>query len=309
MAMDGCDDLDLEGNWAPLGTADSEKVPGPGKGKKKGRKRKRPNAAAAKQLDATENVQASPAEDKAKKRRKCGAGTGAGLAMAPACEELRARACARLQASWMAEAKASKLTLLEAKEVVPAATWFLACEEDAPLADLPKQVRGDAAASSPLPLALLALRAGAELPAPGPAGISITVLTPSAERVFAALAELREAEAWHGARPLALAAHGGGRKRDQVARQAKALAVGASVAVATPGRLLRLLDEGHVRPFALGTLVLDLARDRKQRDLLGMPETRRELFLLLRRYLIPLLGQGEGPRLLLCGGPASLARA
>mmetsp|Transcript_19457 Transcript_19457/g.61048 ORF Transcript_19457/g.61048 Transcript_19457/m.61048 type:complete len:173 (+) Transcript_19457:637-1155(+) len=121
----------------------------------------------------------------------------------------------------------------------------------------------------------------------------------SAERVFAALGEVREA--WPS-KPFALAAHGGGRKRDQVTRQAKALGRGVAVAVATPGRVLRLLEEGHVELGGLEVVVLDLTIDRKLRDLLALPETRRDLFGLIQKHLMPLFGKGGRPRLALCRG-------
>lgn len=129
---------------------------------------------------------------------------------------------------------------------------------------------------------------------------SVIVLCPSAERAFAALEEIKEA--WQlKTKVVVLAAHGGGKKSDQVARQAKAIESGAPVAVATPGRLQRLLDEDLLDVSGVRLLVLDLSVDRKKRDLLTLPETRRETFGLLRKHLLRLLGSDAGPKLVLCG--------
>lgn len=309
MVAGGRDDLDLEGNWESLGTGGAGEAGGRGKGKPK---KKRKASAAAEEAPAEDDDDASaeePPKKKAKKARRKGAALAAAAAAVDASvareEGPAAQARARLQAAWEAEVKASHLTQLEQKEVAPMASWFVPCGEDVALAVLPKRLPAGAWSSSLR--TLLALRDRAKPPAATPHGVSIAVLASSAERVFAAITEIRDAKAWRGLKPLALAAHGGGRKRDQVARQAKALASGASLAVATPGRLLRLVEEGHVKPANLGALVVDLTRDQKQRNLLGMPETRRDLFSLLRKHLLPLLGRGDGPRLLLCGNTADTA--
>jgi len=203
---------------------------------------------------------------------------------AGAAQEHRSWAAERLRAAWAADCKAQKLTPLEARELSPSARWMPPGPAAAPLERLPWLL-------------------GAAVPAPRARSASVAVLSPSVERVFGVVALL--GEAW-AVKPLALGAHGGGRKKDQIARQARALARGAVVAAATPGRLLRLLDEGHACLEGTELVVLDLAVDRKGRDLLTLPETRRDFIRLLRVHLQPLLERPGGPRLALCGsGDAS----
>eukprot|EP00933_Yihiella_yeosuensis_P014493 TRINITY_DN12978_c0_g2_i2.p1 TRINITY_DN12978_c0_g2~~TRINITY_DN12978_c0_g2_i2.p1 ORF type:complete len:177 (-),score=36.45 TRINITY_DN12978_c0_g2_i2:61-591(-) len=139
-----------------------------------------------------------------------------------------------------------------------------------------------------------------------PQNISVLVLCSSTDRVFKVKAEIEEA--WK-VKALALAAHGGGRKKDQVARQAKAIAAGVAVAVATPARLLRLLSEEHISPENLSLVVLDCERDRKQRDVLTLAESRGDLFKLLRQHFLSCLPSKDdegfkGLAFLLCSAAA-----
>jgi len=223
-------------------------------------------------------------------------------------ETVKTLACKRLDVAWATHVKAEKLSLLEAQEVVPKDSWFSGCWPDATLNSLPSRlIREDISASR----TLLAIHKGAnadgaiKLPAAEPGTVAVAVLCLSVERVFVVHEMLQSR--W-GVKAFALCAHGGGRKRDQIARQAKAVASGVAVGIGTPGRVLRLMDEGHVKSSGLEAILLDLKPDRKQRDLLELPETRRDLFGLLRRHLLPMLGQTSqegthGPRLLLCSEP------
>merc|ERR1719382_1744957 len=88
---------------------------------------------------------------------------------------------------------------------------------------------------------LAALRRRSAPPAAAPSGAAVVVLCASSDHVFDATQEIQQS--W-GVKPLSLSTAGGGRRKDQVARQAKALKEGVAVAVGSPGRVLRLLEEG-----------------------------------------------------------------
>jgi len=213
-------------------------------------------------------------------------------------EKSRTLMCRRLQAAWDVEASANKLSALEKQEVLPSGSWFVPCAEGVTVNNLLQ--RCQCSAGDPPLRTFLALRDGKKLPSPVPKSAALAVIVPSVDRVFAIVGEMREAQGWRKVKPVVLAAHGGGRKSDQVLRQAKALEQGTAVAVATPGRLLRLFEEGHAQPDGFELLVLDLTRDIKRRDLLKMPDTRKELFNLLRCHLMKPI-QGERTRLVFCG--------
>lgn len=303
MASAGVDDLDLDGNWvvdepATTGAAGNSAPKAAG-----GKKRKRKGAPAdGSSVGAVTSLISSVLEDEGsgekkgakKKRRKKLANEVADSNQFGS--DVLKEACARLVSAWAAEGKASSSTPLEMKELVPLPEWFVPCPLAVTLAALPQKCAGEFA-----PGVLRAIHKK-ELPAPRPKSASVVVLCTSTERVFAAIEEMRTA--W-GTKPLALATFGGGRRKDQIARQAKALKVGCLLAVGTPGRVLRLVEEGHIIPGSVDLFVVDQARDRKQRDVLTLPDTRRDFFCLLRQHLMAGLADPEGHRLLLCGRTAA----
>lgn len=276
---------ELDGNWEAVPAEATElRVKKVIKGKKRKRTASAADSAAeappaAAEAERKESTASKKRRKKAKKKQ--GLAEGADIPGPNAdASELAAWACARLAASWIAEVRAASLSPLEAKEFQPTATWFM------PLAPKEKLRR--------LPMKL---PAGCDSKV-APKSVSTLILCASAEQAFAAVGELGKASS----KPLVLATHGGGRKCDQVKRQAAALAKGAALAVATPGRLQRLLEEGHLDPLSLKVLVIDLSRDRKQRDVLSLPETRRDLLGLIRRHFMQPLECGR-LRVALCGAP------
>lgn len=295
-ATAGFDDLDLDGNWAVGGEASPAVV------KKKVTKAETPGK---KRKLAVTSIEA-PAVPKKKKRKK-NAGSfvdkedselpGAGASP----KQLTLWAASRLSACWAAEVAAAKLPPLEAKQVVPKSDWFCSCPPSCALSKLPA-VLASCSSAAPARTSSVLRAIAVSLPVPAseiPRSTAVSVVCSSTERVFEVLAELQQA--WVGVKPLALTCHGGGRKQAQVERQGKALAKGVAVVVGTPGRVLRLVDEGHLSAAGLGLVVLDLGRDRKQRDVLTLQETRRDFCNLLKRHLLPELGQNASTRLLLCG--------
>lgn len=285
---------DLEGNWAPAeeGAAaaptreEGDAVADAGRGKKRKLRSKGADSAADAAFEAEAPVvEASATAKKRRKKAKKKQGLAEG-AEAPSAgaegEELTAWAAARLSAAWASEVKASSLSPLEAKKLRPVSSWF-----------------------TPLAPAETLRRLTRKLPTGWdakltPKGASVIVLCTSAERAFAAVTELKAS----GSKPLVLATHGGGRKSDQVKRQASALEKGAHLAVATPGRLIRLLDDGHLQAQSLRHIVIDLGRDRKLRDVLSLAETRRDVLGLLRRHCLQHL-EGGNLRLAMCGAGAA----
>ncbi|CAJ1395109.1 unnamed protein product [Effrenium voratum] len=259
----GNDDLDLDGNWAV----------------EKKRKRKA-SPSVPKTAPAKGVLRAVLASEQ--------------LPRSATKKQLRLWAKTRLGTAWVAEAKAKKLTPIEAKELRPLGSWFLPVPPQLRVAQLPglegcQRLQG----------------LGSERPGAGCVGA--LVLCSSVERVFALKAEL---DAVCPQKALALAKHGGGRLSDQLSRQAKALAAGAALAVATPARLNRLVAEGHLDPARISLVILDLAKDKKQRDVLTLQEARGDFFQLLRGQLLPLLPKakkGTGLALLLCGAGAASA--
>ncbi|OLQ09586.1 hypothetical protein AK812_SmicGene6800 [Symbiodinium microadriaticum] len=283
MASRGNDDLDLDGNWS---------------GGKRRRVAKKRRACDAEQT-------AEPEQPTPKKRKKGGAVLNAVLSSeqppktGATAKVLRRWAQTRLATAWVAEAKAKKLTPIETKEVSPAAAWFVACPPVLPLA----QLRNWASKARAFPGSQLLQSLGAGQATPSAPGAAILVLCASTDRLFALKADLDGS--W-GIKALALAAHGGGRKRDQVLRQAKALAAGATLALATPSRLRRLVEEGHLDLESTSLLIVDLAHDKKLRDVLTLQDTRGDFFALLRTKLAPLLPKKVGDEtkklaFLLCG--------
>jgi len=291
-ALEGLDDLEVDGNWAPA-TANDPAVRAEAKNDKTA-KRKRSASGAVD--DAIEEI-AVPAQtvlSKNVKKRRRRAAAAAAKAQAQGTEG----PCQRLAASWAAEAKSSSLSTLEVKEIVPNPDWCLSCASAARLAQLPWQL--DAASSSSSVLS--AVRDRSVLPTTPAAAAAVVVLCASTDRVFEAVVEVQDQ--WR-TKPLALAAYGGGRKKDQIARQAETLRKGVPVALATPGRLLRLLDEGHMSVDGVEVVVLDLTRDPKNRDLLTLPETRRDFFALLQRHFRKSLEAPGGLRFVLCAASGS----
>jgi len=290
-------------------TPDENDTPSRGKGDEPARdelKKKRKEK--AKKTSMLDRGNAVAAEDERKKKKKnkkkktsmFDQGNAAAAEAAAGGQDSCGQAAARMSSAWVAEAKVNKMSSLELKGVVPRVSWFHDCPADARLARLPWAVAEQAASGT----WLASLKSGSAAESQRrPRSISIAVLCLSTERVFEALAEI--SEAWSvgksTAKPLALAAHGGGRRKDQVARQAKAIAAGVAVAVGTPGRLLRLLEEKHLEATGLDLVVIDLARDRKDRDVLVLPETRRDLFALCRRFLCDELQRDGGCRIVVCG--------
>jgi len=270
---------------------------------KKKKKQKKESNAAGLIGDSLGGFVAEDGERKKKKKKKPKKSTHdrgmvAAAAAAAGGLDSRGQASARVASAWAAEAKMTKMSALEMKDISPKASWFHDCPAAVSLARLPRE--------DTLPSAFFAaLRSGAAAePARKPGKIAVAVLCLSTERVFEALGELTEAwkvgKAW-AAKPLALAAHGGGRRKEQVARQAKAIASGVSVAVGTPGRVLRLLEEKHLKADGLELIVVDLARDRKDRDVLALAETRKDLFALCRHHLLAGLRKEGGCRIAMCG--------
>lgn len=288
----GIDDLDLDGNWA-VGGDDDEIVTGAAT-QVSNKKRKRASSANTVHHDdlvpvpmGVGKVESKPSGKKKRKKKKK---LGYGEALDVAAKE---SATTRLVAAWAAESKASSLSALESKELLFVPSWF-ALDTQVMFARLPQSC--DSTCRSPC---IRALRDGKD-PAAGVARSScVVVLCMSTERAFTVVDELKEA--WNLKRkPFALVKHGGGRLVDQVSRQGKVLAGGVAVAVATPGRLTRLIEEGLFEMNAAELLVLDTSVDRKQRSLLTLPETRCEMFVLLRKHVVAHLGKQQGVQLALC---------
>lgn len=331
-AAKGLDDYDLDGNWATAGDDEPLQL----SGRPPARKKKRKKGSLAGPSDPTEVVVQAVGADAgvsaernalvtdepggnasrpAKKRRRrssvlgaSGEGSGTagsivrtkklkekkkrqkmlaagelGLPSKDApCDALTDWAAKRLTSSWAAEAKAASLSALEVRELVPVPTWFASCHPGSTLVHLRRTLVPDSAACP-----------SSHQTTKGP---SILVLGSSTERVFALISDLEAA--WK-VKPAALAAHGGGRKRDQLERQAKAFGT-TPIAVGTPGRVLRLFEEKLVDVASLQFVVLDLAIDRKKRDILSLLDTRRDVFGLLRRFFAHGLAIGQGPRLVMC---------
>jgi len=283
-AVKGQDDLDVDGNWEPLEPLRSEAF-----GQKRSEKKKRKLAAPEQSMkgmavEDDDGDQGLAPEGKAKSKRK----KRRRLQM----EGVNPAAGGRnpsdlLAASWAAEAKSLSLSTIEVGEVVPEPNWFMSRSSSCPLSKLPSTLRKPEFSMSESPSS----------------GASVIVLSASTERVFEVVAEIESS--WK-TKPVVLAAHGGGRKKDQIARQAEALKRGAAVAVATPGRLLRLLDGDHASLRETNLVVIELTRDRKNRDVLTLPETRRDVFALLRRHALKRVkAESGGIRLLLCGAAAT----
>lgn len=291
------DDLDLDGNWIAADDDDAEDVAGQVSSSSKlprGKKRKSVVAgvAAASTLNSVSDVSGSSKKKKKQKQKK--------LREVYSAEQLvgegdaRSRACERVARAWVAEGKCRSLAPLEVKEFVPRPEWFLPCSLDSPLVAMPEALEGSAARGG----VLAALRMKAAPGSAKPRSAGVVVLCSSSEQVFAVLPRLEKA--W-GTKPLPLCTFGGGRRKDQIHRQGQSLQAGVAVVIGTPGRVLRLLDEGELVASGFEVLVLDLALDRKQRDVLTLPETRRDVLTLLQKHLRKLFAAAAGPRLVLCG--------
>eukprot|EP00435_Cladocopium_sp_Y103_P034086 s241_g8.t1 len=271
------DELELDGNWS-VGSLS--------------RKRKRLKTA---QVEGGQLDESTP--EPKKRKRKGGKVLEAVLASAspPSGKvSLKKWAMTRISTAWMAEAKSKKLSPLEVKELRPHSWWFLPCPPQLAVQQLP-----DWAAKANCPqVQKLSSEQSFDL-----GSISALLLCTSTDRVFAVKAD------WDAAYPacpaLPLAAHGGGRKKDQVLRQAKVLQKGASLAIATPARVLRLKEEGHLDLSKIGVVLVDLAKDMKQRDVLTLQDTRSDFFKFLREIqaLLPKakVKVPKGLALLLCG--------
>ncbi len=76
--------------------------------------------------------------------------------------------------------------------------------------------------------------------------------------------------------------------------QAEALAAGpVCIAVGTPARIDKLVAMGALSLARCSLLVLDCARDAKQRSLLDIPETRRDTWQLWRTHLAARVASGD----------------
>ena len=198
----------------------------------------------------------------------------------------------RICTSWAAEAKKKKMSPLEMKELQPLLSWFWPCPPQLSVQQVPEWAKKVKSARLQ--------RLGQEPPSKGQ--VDALLLCASTDRVFAIKA------AWDAVCPqkaVALAAHGGGRKKDQVLRQAQALEHGIALAIATPARLLRLKEEGHLETSKLGVVLVDLAQDMKKRDILTLQDTRSDFFKFLREIqaLLPntKVKVPPGLALLMCG--------
>lgn len=203
-----------------------------------------------------------------KKRKTILDQRGGVLALGDTPESIRQWSVAKVATAWQVHGKVSKKSPLEMLEVSPTSSWFAPCPPSTRVVDVLRE--RNAAASTPK-------------------SASVLVVCMSVERTFEVIDALGSILP---TKPVALAAHGGGRKRDQLARQGKALEGGLSVAVGTPSRITRLLDERSFEQEGVELMILDLQHDRKQFDLLTHPDARRDCFALLR-YFCPLLSKGS----------------
>jgi U3-containing 90S pre-ribosomal complex subunit len=126
----------------------------------------------------------------------------------------------------------------------------------------------------------------AALDAQGVGPLRVLALSPSANAVLALGRSLK------GRSPLApdylFARH------KKLADQAAALAAKPPGAAAgTPGRVLALADGGSLDLSSLTLLVIDTARDPKQRTLLTLPETAADVAGLLKRHVAGRVAAGE----------------
>eukprot|EP00746_Dinoflagellata_sp_MGD_P082884 gnl/MRDRNA2_/MRDRNA2_32943_c0_seq1.p1 gnl/MRDRNA2_/MRDRNA2_32943_c0~~gnl/MRDRNA2_/MRDRNA2_32943_c0_seq1.p1 ORF type:complete len:230 (+),score=58.80 gnl/MRDRNA2_/MRDRNA2_32943_c0_seq1:59-748(+) len=223
------DDYGLDGNWAPEPVSEQKKGE-----QKKGKKRK-----------AELQESKAPASKKLKQNKK------ERTKKAQSKEEIAAAGAAFLAESWHAHAYHKKLSPLEQKEIDCDAAWMAPLPLQTPLSNLPEALKG-------LPSCL-------DLHAKISDGALLIVLCISADRGFTVSEEIKKA--WKGIVPVALYKHGGGRNSDQLSRQAKAFSKGCAVAVGTPGRLARLLDEGSISLNKTSLIVLDLHKDVKNFNL------------------------------------------
>lgn len=315
------DDADLDGNWAPGGAdldenvasanrksvkrkrkvsvddsdavADSVPLSGGAQSTKSGKKIKK------KKLKAAAEEPPKPESANRKRRKKRAAKLAAARAGARTLPPggFAQWSAATLADAWEAESKCRKLSSLEAKEISPDVSWFAPCSPGTALARLPEVLGAKsmsdeerAITSSFITLRAFQKRKSKGIPSPKPSGASIVVLVCSAERCFELSGKLHDA--W-GVKPAVLASHGGGRKADQLARQAKVLEKGVSLAIATPGRAMRLADDGSLNFESCEAVVLDLACDQKGQSLLTLHSTRQDMFALLKKHFLKHLQTGR----------------
>jgi len=199
--------------------------------------------------------------------------------------------CSMLCAALTAYAKANHLAPLEMKDVEPTENWFIPCLPTAAVSQMPWALDLPVIQDKPgLNSIMQCVQQGMQLPTPHPGAVPILILCTSTDRCFSLVDEL--GPKWGVQKPLVLAAHGGGRKQDQIARQSKVLEQGVSLAVGTPGRVRRFLDGGLINKGKLEVIVIDLAQDQKQRNLLTLPETRHDLFNILKQHCLSCFGRG-----------------
>lgn len=77
----------------------------------------------------------------------------------------------------------------------------------------------------------------------------------------------------------------------KVQEQAKMLEKYHPIAVATPNRLRRLLELNYLCMDNTQCVVLDMARDSKDYDILGLKDTRKDLIELFQLELYPFFEQ------------------
>eukprot|EP00388_Colpodella_angusta_P010064 GDKJ01026387.1.p1 GENE.GDKJ01026387.1~~GDKJ01026387.1.p1 ORF type:complete len:252 (-),score=71.18 GDKJ01026387.1:37-792(-) len=127
--------------------------------------------------------------------------------------------------------------------------------------------------------------------------VKLLIMTLSAERALE-LGKIVEEEMKLREHPILLASHGGGRKADQLNRQKDSLKkMSSTVAIGTPGRVLRLFKDEALDLLLMAAegalIVFDMEYDSKQRDVLGMPETKKDVAALLKDGLADALKVDE----------------
>mmetsp|Transcript_67803 Transcript_67803/g.180560 ORF Transcript_67803/g.180560 Transcript_67803/m.180560 type:complete len:263 (-) Transcript_67803:170-958(-) len=211
------------------------------------------------------------AEEPAKKQRKRRKGKKQeGPPARPAARSEQAQA---LTAAMM---EAGKLSQLEVKEIQVPESSFVALNNTEPRSFdglLDHVIPTECATVE----SLLALRGDKK------SKLRMVVFCMSAERCFEVSVA---AQSWPGGVVRAYAA-GGGNKKDQIRKQADSIRdtkKKGHVVVATPGRALRLLAEGHLALSDYDLLVLDNQPNIKTFTVLTMRESRSELLRFFREF-------------------------
>jgi hypothetical protein len=82
-------------------------------------------------------------------------------------------------------------------------------------------------------------------------------------------------------------------KHLKVAEQVEALKKHHALAVGTPARLSKLMEAGALSLSATRVVVLDMAKDSKQFDLLSLPDVAKDTALFLKQAVMPELHKGD----------------